>query len=93
MALRLGKNRLSAGFIRSSHQSRPVVSFLFNGSRTYAGAVTPPDAAALAKLPGIDPSKLEITNATTGKDIVPPEELVFGRTFTGTHRYALIFIS
>jgi len=56
---------------------------LLNGSRSYAGAVTPPDAAAIAKLPGIDPSKLEVSKTTSAKDIVPPEELVFGRTFTG----------
>ena len=37
---------------------------------------------ALARLPNIDPSKLTITKTTTPKQLVPPEELVFGRTFT-----------
>lgn len=35
------------------------------------------------KLPGIDPSKLEITKTITPKQLVPNEDLVFGRTFTG----------
>ncbi|KAL8782720.1 MAG: hypothetical protein Q9213_005144 [Squamulea squamosa] len=37
---------------------------------------------AIAKLPNIDPSALSITKTTTPKQLVPPEELVFGRTFT-----------
>lgn len=40
---------------------------------------------SIARLPGIDPSKLSITSSTTPKEIVPPQELVFGRTFTGNH--------
>lgn len=38
---------------------------------------------AIAKLPGINPSALSITTATILKELVSPEELVFGRTFTG----------
>ncbi|KAI9792873.1 MAG: hypothetical protein M1835_007631 [Candelina submexicana] len=34
------------------------------------------------KLPDIDSSSLSITKTTTPKDLVPSEELVFGRTFT-----------
>ncbi|KAF2267127.1 branched-chain-amino-acid aminotransferase [Lojkania enalia] len=30
----------------------------------------------------IDPSKLSITNTTTPKQLLPPEELIFGRNFT-----------
>lgn len=41
------------------------------------------DEDSLARLPGLDASKLEITETITPKKIVPPEELVFGRTFTG----------
>jgi hypothetical protein len=41
------------------------------------------DEDSLSKLPGLDASKLSITNTITPKKIVPPEELVFGRTFTG----------
>ncbi|KAL8652264.1 MAG: hypothetical protein Q9210_002782 [Variospora velana] len=36
----------------------------------------------LAKLPNINPDALSITKTTTPKTLVPPEELVFGRTFT-----------
>jgi len=31
----------------------------------------------------IDPSKLTITSTTTPKSLLPPEELIFGRNFTG----------
>ena len=41
------------------------------------------DEETLSKLPGLDASKLSITKTITPKKIVPPEELVFGRTFTG----------
>ena len=37
----------------------------------------------IAKLPGINPSALSITNTITPKELVPSEKLVFGRTFTG----------
>ena len=36
-----------------------------------------------SKLPGIDPSKLEITETITPKTVLPNEDLIFGRTFTG----------
>jgi hypothetical protein len=36
-----------------------------------------------SKLPGIDPSKLETTQTITPKALVPNQDLVFGRTFTG----------
>jgi hypothetical protein len=41
------------------------------------------DEDTLSKLPGLDASKLSITKTTTPKKIGPPEELVFGRSFTG----------
>ena len=34
-------------------------------------------------LPDIDPSQLEVTNTITPKQLVPNQDLVFGRTFTG----------
>jgi len=34
-------------------------------------------------LPNIDPSKLEVTKTITPKQLVPNQDLVFGRTFTG----------
>jgi branched-chain amino acid aminotransferase len=36
-----------------------------------------------SKLPDIDPSKLEITKSITPKTVLPNEDLIFGRTFTG----------
>lgn len=36
-----------------------------------------------SQLPNIDPSKLEVTKSITPKELVPNEDLVFGRTFTG----------
>ncbi|KAK6582462.1 hypothetical protein PZA11_004870 [Diplocarpon coronariae] len=40
------------------------------------------EAASTIKLQEIDPSKLSITKTTTPKELVPQNELVFGRTFT-----------
>lgn len=37
----------------------------------------------LPHLPDIDPSKLEVTKTITPKELVPNQDLVFGRTFTG----------
>ncbi|KUJ20776.1 branched-chain-amino-acid aminotransferase [Mollisia scopiformis] len=39
-------------------------------------------SASTIKLQDIDPSKLSITKTKTPKELVPPNELVFGRTFT-----------
>ena len=39
---------------------------------------------ALSKLPPLDPSKLNIIKTTTPMSLRPPEELVFGRSFTGS---------
>ena len=44
---------------------------------------------AIAQLPDINPSALSITRTTTPKQILPPEELIFGRNFTGKHATAL----
>ena len=38
---------------------------------------------AIAQLPDLNPEALTITSAISLKKIVPPEELVFGRNFTG----------
>ncbi|EXJ85286.1 branched-chain amino acid aminotransferase [Capronia epimyces CBS 606.96] len=40
------------------------------------------DDGTSSKLPGIDPSKLEVTKTITPKELVPNKDLVFGRTFT-----------
>lgn len=39
--------------------------------------------AEIAKLPGINPESLSIIQTTTPKELLPPEELVFGKNFTG----------
>jgi len=40
------------------------------------------ESASIIKLQDIDPSRLSIQKSTTPKELVPPNELVFGRTFT-----------
>ena len=40
--------------------------------------------STLDSLPGLDPSKLKVTDTITPKELVPHQDLVFGRTFTGT---------
>lgn len=44
------------------------------------------DEAAIARLPGINPEALSISRTTTPKELLPAEELVFGRNFTGMLR-------
>ena len=44
----------------------------------------------IAQLPDINPGALSITRTTTPKPILPPEELIFGRTFTGKHATAFL---
>jgi branched-chain amino acid aminotransferase len=41
------------------------------------------DASVGTKIKDIDPTKLSITKTTTPKDLLPPEELLFGRNFSG----------
>jgi branched-chain amino acid aminotransferase len=35
------------------------------------------------KIQDVDPTKLTITKTTTPKDLMPQEELLFGRNFSG----------
>ncbi|RHZ73433.1 branched-chain-amino-acid transaminase bat2 [Aspergillus turcosus] len=39
-------------------------------------------SAPASQLAGLDPSKLTITKTTTPKELLPPKDLVFGKTFT-----------
>ena len=50
------------------------------GRRSYSAA---PEESYSSTLPDLDPSKLEITETNTPKDVTPSKELVFGRSFTG----------
>jgi hypothetical protein len=71
--------------------TRPLRSFAVPGSlsqRTFSTTLWRKEALSLdddraSKLPGIDPSKLEITETITPKTVLRNEDLVFGRTFTG----------
>jgi branched-chain amino acid aminotransferase len=47
---------------------------------------------AIARLPGLDASKLAITKTTTPKALSDPSELVFGRTFTGPSHFPFLTI-
>lgn len=38
---------------------------------------------AIARLPGMNPDSLHVTKTTKPMSLLPPEELVFGRSFTG----------
>lgn len=40
-------------------------------------------AAAASQLQGLDASKLTLTKTTTPKELTSPQDLVFGKTFTG----------
>ena len=42
------------------------------------------DASVGTKIQDIDPTKLSITKTTNPKDLLPPEELIFGRNFSGS---------
>jgi branched-chain amino acid aminotransferase len=50
------------------------------GFRLYSIAA---HAASTAKAQDIDPSKLSIAKTTAPKTLIPPDKLVFGRSFTG----------
>ena len=41
------------------------------------------DVVPPSELANLNPSKLSTTNTTTPKELMPAEELVFGRSFTG----------
>ena len=71
-------------------QVRPVSAFgksslrilqaAWGESRTYSVKA---EAASATKIKNIDPAQLKITQSKTPKTLLPPNELVFGRTFTG----------
>lgn len=69
--------------LTSLTRSRSLLHRSFASTAWPAQRVLQADEDSLARLPGLDASKLEITETITPKKIVPPEELVFGRTFTG----------
>jgi branched-chain amino acid aminotransferase len=76
----------------SNSCSRPLAAELgaslrYRSARQYSIHA---DASVGTKIQDIDPTKLSITKTTTPKGLLPPEELIFGRNFTGTCRYSSI---
>lgn len=65
------------------HTSRAILPSLHQNARSYSIKA---QAAVSQKIPGIDidPSKLVIEETTKPGELLPPGELVFGKTFTGT---------
>lgn len=69
--------RPQSAFSRSSSR---IVQAAWGVARTYSVKA---EAASATKLKNIDPSQLKITQSKTPKTLLPPNELVFGRSFTG----------
>lgn len=61
----------------------PPATLLLNNGQSLRLYSIQSNEAGIAKLPGIDPNALSITETTTPKNLIPPEELVFWRNFTG----------
>lgn len=82
---------LSTRITTKSDYSGRLLARPFSTSWRRNGSLAVSDES-LANLPGIDPSKLEVTKTITPKELVPNENLVFGQTFTGQsmrrHSYA-----
>lgn len=67
--------------LRSARCSaRAVTAPALRSSRFYSIKAS---AASASKLQGLDPKKLTITETTSPKSLSKPEDLVFGKTFTG----------
>ena len=62
---------------QSSFGSRQLSSSLWRREITLA------DIDPTVGLPNIDPSQLHVTETITPKQLMPNEDLIFGRTFTG----------
>lgn len=84
-----GTPRSANGLFRTVSLQSSAANRLWQ--RTYSVKL---EATTDPRLPGLDPSKLTITKTTTPKEPLPPQELVFGKTFTGeilcqciAHRY------
>src|SRR2546423_1410168 len=67
----------------SPTRSQSIVRRSFGSTTWRSRNALQADEESLSRLPGLDASKLSITETITPKKIVPPEQLVFGRTFTG----------
>lgn len=47
-------------------------------------------SAAASKLAELDPSKLTVTKTAAPKELLPPQELIFGKNFTGMYRFLFL---
>lgn len=74
----LGARSLSQSF---THQAPRLQTKAFSQSWRLRELVV--EEESLSKLPDIDPSKLSTTETITPKQLVPNQDLIFGRTFTG----------
>ncbi|KAL2223478.1 cytosolic branched-chain amino acid aminotransferase [Thermoascus aurantiacus ATCC 26904] len=72
-----GTPRSANGLFRTVSLQSSAANRLWQ--RTYSVKL---EATTDPRLPGLDPSKLTITKTTTPKEPLPPQELVFGKTFT-----------
>lgn len=71
--------RLTRAATRAKTFRLPLCSQLQRRHYSVSGDVVP-----TSKLTDLNPSKLSTTNTTTPKELMPAEELVFGRSFTGS---------
>lgn len=72
-------------FLRSQSALRSTVraSRVFPACRTLRPFSVKAEAAQATKQAGIDPKKLSITKTSSPRQISKPEDLVFGKEFTG----------
>lgn len=77
--------KLSHQFARSTllRASKTQYTAPSLGSSLWKRAYSIKPISASTELPGVDPSKLEITKTSTPKDLTPNSQLQFGKTFTG----------
>jgi len=62
----------------------------WQASRTYSIKA---EAASATQLHALDASKVTIQKSTTPKELLAPNELVFGRTFTGMFSIPTIYMA
>jgi len=64
--------------------SSRLAAAAWQASRTYSIKA---EAASTTQLHSLDASKLTVQKSTTPKELLPPNELVFGRNFTGLFQF------
>ncbi|EEA27905.1 branched-chain-amino-acid transaminase bat2 [Talaromyces marneffei ATCC 18224] len=76
--------KLSHQFARNTllRTGKPQYTATSLGSSLWKRAYSIKPISASTELPGVDPSKLEITKTSTPKELTPNSQLQFGKTFT-----------